>query len=116
MTYRPDIDGLRSVAVLLVLVFHFDLLSLGKAGFIGVDVFFVISGFLITSIIRHDLELGRFNFGSFLYRRVRRLYPALLATLIGALVAGWFLLLPYRFEELAKETALSLLYIVNFYF
>lgn len=116
MIYRPDIDGLRTLAVLLVLVFHFDLLAFGKAGFIGVDIFFVTSGFLITSIIRRDLELGRFNFGSFLYRRIRRLYPALLATLTMTLLAGWFLLLPHRFEELAKETFLSLLYVVNIYF
>lgn len=116
MTYRADIDGLRTVAVLLVLVFHFDLFAFGKAGFIGVDVFFVISGFLITAIIRNDLETGRFHFGDFLYRRVRRLYPALMATLLLTLVAGWFLFLPHRFAELAKETMLSLLYVINFYF
>jgi len=116
MTYRADIDGLRTVAVLLVLVFHFDLFALGKAGFIGVDVFFVISGFLITAIIRADLEVGRFHFGSFLYRRVRRLYPALLATLVLTLIAGWFLFLPHRYAELATQTLMSLLYVVNFYF
>lgn len=116
MHYRADIDGLRTVAVLLVLVFHFDLFDLGKAGFIGVDVFFVISGFLITAIIRKDLEAGHFHFGDFLYRRVRRLYPALMATLLLTLVAGWFLFLPFRFAELAKETMFSLLYVVNFYF
>ena len=116
MKYRADIDGLRTVAVLLVLVFHFDLFALGKAGFIGVDVFFVISGFLITSIIRTDLEAGRFHFGDFLYRRVRRLYPALMATLLLTLVAGWFLFLPHRFAELATETLWSLLYVVNVYF
>ncbi|MEO9576782.1 MAG: acyltransferase family protein [Tateyamaria sp.] len=116
MTYRADIDGLRTVAVLLVLVFHFDLFTLGKAGFIGVDVFFVISGFLIMAIIRKDLETGHFNFGEFLYRRIRRLYPALLATLLLTLVAGWLLFLPFRFVELAKETMFSLLYVVNFYY
>ncbi len=116
MKYRADVDGLRTVAVLLVLVFHFDLFALGKAGFIGVDVFFVISGFLITAIIRRDLEAGQFHFGTFLYRRVRRLYPALMATLLLTLVAGWFLFLPHRFTQLATETLLSLLYVVNFYF
>lgn len=116
MHYRADIDGLRTVAVLLVLVFHFDLFALGKAGFIGVDVFFVISGFLITAIIRADLEAGRFHFGDFLYRRIRRLYPALLATLSLTLIVGWFLFLPHRYAELATQTLLSLLYVVNFYF
>lgn len=116
MRYRADIDGLRTVAVMLVLVFHFDLFAVGKAGFIGVDVFFVISGFLITAIIRSDLEAERFNFGDFLYRRIRRLYPALMATLVLTLVAGGFLFLPHRFEELAEQTLWSLLYVVNFYF
>jgi len=116
MKYRPDIDGLRTVAVLLVLVFHFDLFALGKAGFIGVDVFFVISGFLITAIIRADLEADRFRFGMFLYRRIRRLYPALMATLILTLLAGWVLFLPHRFAELASQTFWSLAYVVNFYF
>ena len=116
MTYRPDIDGLRAIAVLLVLIFHFDLLGVGKAGFIGVDVFFVISGFLIASILVKDLENGQFHFGRFLYRRIRRLYPALLVTLGLTMVAGYWLFLPDRFEELARETVYSLLYVVNFHF
>ena len=116
MKYRADIDGLRAVAILLVVVFHFDLFSVGKAGFIGVDIFFVISGFLITSIIVQSLEENRFSFATFLYRRVRRLYPALLATLVFYLVAGAFLLLPDTFEELSLEALLSQLYVVNFYF
>lgn len=116
MSYRADIDGLRAIAVLLVLIFHFDLLGVGKAGFIGVDVFFVISGFLITSIIMKELENGQFHFGQFLYRRIRRLYPALLVTLGLSMVAGYWLFLPDRFEELAREIVYSLLYVVNFHF
>jgi len=116
MKYRPDIDGIRAVAILLVLVFHFDLFSAGKAGFIGVDVFFVISGFLISTIIVDDLENGRFHYGWFLYRRVRRLYPALVATLLLTMAAGYFLFLPTQFLELGVETLWSLLYAVNFYF
>lgn len=116
IAYRPDIDGLRTLAVMLVLVFHFNLFEMGKAGFIGVDIFFVISGFLITAIIRKDLDLGRFRIADFLYRRVRRLYPALMGTLVATLLVGTFLFFPYRLEELATETGLSLLYVVNFYF
>ena len=114
--YRADIDGLRAIAILLVTVFHFDLFSVGKAGFIGVDVFFAISGFLITSIIVRELERGDFSYGRFLYRRVRRLYPALTVTLALFLVAGSFLLLPDAFRELGRESVLSQLYVVNFYF
>ena len=99
MESRADIDGLRAVAILLVVVFHFDLFSVGKAGFIGVDIFFVISGFLITSIIVQSLEENRFSFATFLYRRVRRLYPALLATLVFYLVAGAFLLCPIHSRD-----------------
>ena len=114
--YRADIDGLRAIAILLVTVFHFDLFSVGKAGFIGVDVFFAISGFLITSIIVRELERGDFSYGRFLYRRVRRLYPAMTVTLALFLVAGSFLRLPDAFRELGRESVLSQLYVVNFYF
>lgn len=116
MKYRPDIDGLRAISILLVTVFHFNLLSLGKGGFIGVDIFFVISGFLITNIIVSDLEAGRFSLGHFYARRVKRLYPALLATLLLYLLAGYFLFLPPHFRELGMEALLSQLYVVNFYF
>ncbi|MEM1361678.1 MAG: acyltransferase family protein [Pseudomonadota bacterium] len=115
LRYRADIDGLRALAVLLVLIFHFDLAGFGSAGFIGVDVFFVISGFLITAIIQTELAEDRFRLGQFLYRRVRRLYPALLATILLTLAAGWVLFLPHEFRELATQTLWSLLYTINFY-
>jgi peptidoglycan/LPS O-acetylase OafA/YrhL len=114
--YRPDIDGLRAISILLVTIFHFDLLSLGKGGFIGVDIFFVISGFLITNIILSDLAEGRFTLGSFYARRVKRLYPALLTTLLLYLAAGYLLFLPDQFRELGVEALLSQLYVVNIYF
>ena len=66
MIYRRDIDGLRALAILLVTVFHFDLFSIGKAGFIGVDIFFVLSGFMITSIIVQSLSDGSFDIKDFL--------------------------------------------------
>jgi peptidoglycan/LPS O-acetylase OafA/YrhL len=85
--YRPDIDGLRAIAVLAVFVFHLNRRWL-PGGFFGVDIFFVISGYLITSIVRRDCEEGRFRFGRFYQRRIARLLPAFvavgLATLVGA--------------------------------
>lgn len=116
MSYRQDIDGLRAIAIALVVVFHFDLLGIGGSGFIGVDVFFVISGFLITGIIFRDLNEGQFSYSHFLYRRVRRLYPALVATLAIYFVVGWVLFFPDELLELALETAFSLVYTVNIYF
>lgn len=114
--YRVDIDGLRALAISLVIIFHFDIFSIGKAGFMGVDVFFVISGFLITGIISKALSNDTFSLSGFYYRRVRRLYPAMLTVLLLYLVAGYFFLLPDIYKELALESLLSQLYVVNFYF
>src|SRR6185437_10307764 len=101
-SYLPYIDGLRAVAVLLVLIFH----AFPKAlpgGFVGVDVFFVISGFLITGII-----LTRdFSFLGFYARRARRLFPALSLVILASLVAGWHLLTPAQFEELGRQVLAS---------
>jgi peptidoglycan/LPS O-acetylase OafA/YrhL len=98
--YRADIDGLRAIAVLAVLLFHGGLGCSG--GYVGVDVFFVISGFLITSLIWRDLETGRFSFATFWERRARRIIPAMAAAAIGTLIAGWFVLLPDDLESLGK--------------
>ncbi len=116
MSYRADIDGLRALAILLVVIFHFDIFEIGGGGFIGVDIFFVISGFLITGIIVKDLESGDFSLSTFYYRRVRRLYPAMLVTLLLYSAFGYFFFLPDDFAELAVEALLSQAYIVNFYF
>lgn len=97
--YRPDIDGLRAVAVLAVVGYHaFPSFFLG--GFIGVDVFFVISGFLITRIIQGGLDAGRFSVWDFYDRRIRRIFPALIVVLASVLVAGSMLLMPTEFKEL----------------
>jgi len=114
--YRADIDGLRAIAVMLVLVFHFDLFSLGKAGFIGVDVFFVISGFLITSIIKKQLDNNTFSLKNFYIKRVRRLAPPLVAVLLLTLLVGSFILLPTEFKELTTQVFFSQLYIANIFF
>ena len=116
MKYRADIDGLRAIAVLLVLVFHFDLFGLGQAGFIGVDVFFVISGYLISGIIWRDLEAGKFSLGHFYARRVRRLAPALIAVQFLVLGTAALVLLPNEVRDLAKESLATQLYVSNIYY
>lgn len=78
LTYRPEVDGLRAIAVVSVVLFHADI-ALFSGGFIGVDIFFVISGFLITSILLKDLQEDRFSIVRFYERRARRIAPALLA-------------------------------------
>ncbi len=100
--YRPDLDGLRALAVLGVVVFHANLGLPG--GFVGVDVFFVISGYLITKIILGDLEKGKFSMLDFWERRIRRIFPALAVVVLFCLVAGWFLLLPFGYLVLAQAT------------
>ena len=85
--YRPDIDGLRAVAVLAVVVFHAFPAAL-RGGFVGVDVFFVISGYLISGIIFQQLRAGRFSLATFYANRVRRIFPALLAMLLACAAAG----------------------------
>jgi len=104
--YRPDIDGLRALAVSSVVLFHaFPVLMPG--GFIGVDVFFVISGYLITSIILERLEAQRFSFAEFYARRVLRIFPALIIMLVTCLIVGWFVLVPYRYEQLGRRSLLA---------
>src|SRR4051794_40501284 len=91
-TYRPDIDGLRGVAILAVLLYHAFPASI-RGGFTGVDVFFVISGYLISNVIVSNLDARSFSFADFYARRVRRIFPALLVVLPTCFVAGWFVLL-----------------------
>lgn len=102
--YRPDIDGLRGVAVLSVIGFHV-FPSWVRGGFVGVDVFFVVSGYLITSIIIGGLAEQRFSFAGFYARRIRRIFPALIAVLAACYVYGWFNLYADDYEQLAKHIA-----------
>ena len=102
--YRADIDGLRAVAVLAVVVFH-AFPGLLPGGFVGVDVFFVISGFLISTIIVGNLEKGRFSIADFYARRVKRIFPALMVVLASCAVGGWFVLLPGEYAQLGKHIA-----------
>jgi peptidoglycan/LPS O-acetylase OafA/YrhL len=104
--YRPDIDGLRAIAVLSVIGFHAGVPGFG-GGFVGVDVFFVISGFLISSILFKSLQAGHFSFRDFYARRIRRIFPALIAVLIAVLAYGFFILLPSELKRLAEHVAAS---------
>lgn len=114
-TYRPEVDGLRSIAVISVLLFHAGFAPFG-GGFIGVDVFFVISGYLITQIIYADCERGKFRFVPFMARRVARLYPALMATLLLVMAAGFALFDPAQYKTLAASTASAFFSASNFLF
>jgi peptidoglycan/LPS O-acetylase OafA/YrhL len=113
--YRPDIDGLRAVAVLLVLAYH-GFPKLVPGGYVGVDVFFVISGYLITGIVLAPLQEGKFSFKDFYRRRIRRLYPALLIVLPACGIIGWFLLSPPAFAQLGKHIASSAAFVPNLTF
>jgi len=100
--YRPDVDGLRAIAVLSVLAFH-AFPRAAPGGFAGVDVFFVISGFLISGILFEALRAGHFSFIDFYRRRVRRIFPALILVLAASLGLGWMLLLPDEYRLLGKH-------------
>jgi peptidoglycan/LPS O-acetylase OafA/YrhL len=115
ITYRPEIDGLRAVAVLSVLLFHIGLPPF-SGGFVGVDVFFVISGYLITRNISADLLAGTFSFRQFYLARLRRLYPALLVTVGATLLFGALLFSPPHLAKLAASAVASLLTFSNLYF
>ncbi len=102
LKYRPDIDGLRAIAVLGVVFYHADLGFPG--GYVGVDVFFVISGYLITSLILKELKSGHFSMLNFWERRARRILPALAVLVAVVLAVGWFVMLPADYETLGKQT------------
>jgi hypothetical protein len=102
--YRPDIDGLRAVAVVSVVGFHAFPWRM-QGGFVGVDIFFVISGFLISTIIFENLDRQRFSFAEFYSRRVRRIFPALLAMLLACLLTGWLEMLADELVQLGKHVA-----------
>ena len=111
--YRPDIDGLRAIAVLSVVGFHV-FPEFIPGGFIGVDIFFVISGYLISTIIFESLEKNKFSLVDFYSRRIRRIFPALLTVLIACFVFGWFILLTDEYIQLGKHITGGAGFISNF--
>jgi peptidoglycan/LPS O-acetylase OafA/YrhL len=113
LEFRKDINGLRAYAVMAVLLYHFEMAGI-TGGYAGVDVFFVISGFLMTAIILPRVESGRFSLSGFYLARVRRILPALAVLCIAVLAFGWFFLAPYLYASLGKNAGASLLFISNF--
>ena len=113
--YRPDIDGLRAIAVGSVVAYH-AFPSFISGGFVGVDIFFVISGYLISSIILKSLDGGAFSFGDFFSRRVRRIFPALIVVLVASIGFGWFVMLADEYAQLGKHVAGGAAFVANFVF
>ncbi|MEN8774655.1 MAG: acyltransferase family protein [Akkermansiaceae bacterium] len=112
--YRPDVDGLRALAVIPVVLYH---AALGfPGGFVGVDIFFVISGYLITSIIMKEMIQGIFSMKAFWARRIKRILPAATVMVLFTLLAGALILLPYQFQDLGKASVAQTFMVSNFYF
>jgi peptidoglycan/LPS O-acetylase OafA/YrhL len=115
ISYRSDIDGLRALAILPVVLFH-AFPNLLPGGFIGVDIFFVISGYLITSILLKDIQAGNYSIKTFYARRVRRIFPALSVVLVFCLALGWVVLTAVEYRALGKHAAGGAGFIANFMF
>ncbi len=115
IAYRPDVDGLRAIAVLAVITFH-AFPNFIRGGFIGVDIFFVISGYLITNIILKKVLQGNFSFTDFYSRRIRRIFPALLLVTSFCLVFGWYILMKDEYQELGKQIAAGMGFVANILF
>ncbi len=121
LVYRPEIDGLRAIAVGVVILYHAQVSFNGKyifpGGFIGVDIFFVISGYLISKIIFYEINTtGSFSFNYFYERRIRRIIPVLLVVILFSTITSWFLLLPNEFLNFSKSAIYSIFFGSNFYF
>jgi peptidoglycan/LPS O-acetylase OafA/YrhL len=112
---RSDIDGLRAIAVLPIVLFHAGLPGV-SGGFVGVDIFFVISGYLITAIVLREIEEDRFTLAGFYKRRILRIFPALSVLLIVALALGATVLLPFELKELGKSAIAATMFVANLFF
>src|SRR3954451_21700384 len=115
MKYRPEIDGLRAVAVAPVILFHAGVQQI-SGGFLGVDLFFVISGFLITGIISREMHDGRFSFRAFYKRRARRILPMLLVVIACSAPFAWLFMGRGEFLIFARSALYVLLFVSNFFF
>jgi len=120
LKYRPEIDSLRAISVLGVIIYHSKIYFFGElffqGGYYGVDIFFVISGYLITSIIYEDLSKNNFSLKKFYVKRCRRIFPALIFTILISLLLSWYSVMPISFIEYAKSIIYSLIFVSNYYF
>ena len=115
LNYRPEIDGLRAVAVLSVILYHAEFELFG-GGFVGVDVFFVISGYLITSIIVNELQEDKFSLVNFYERRIRRIFPALFVVMLFCMLIAWLWFLPNDFKDYAQSQVAVSMFVSNLLF
>ena len=115
MKYRTDIDSLRAIAVLSVVLFHAGVPGI-TGGYVGVDIFFVISGYLITTLIWSDISAGKFSIARFYERRIRRIFPALFLVIAATLIGGLFILLPADLDELAASVVAATVFVSNIFF
>lgn len=113
--YRHEIDGLRAIAVLSVVLYHGSA-ELVPGGFVGVDIFFVLSGYLITRILMQDAKSGGISIAKFYARRIQRIFPALFFMLAGVCGVGWFLFLPDTYVQTAESMTAAVLWVANWYF
>ena len=121
IAYRPDLDGLRGFAIIIALIYHAEFFIDGKhllsGGYLGVDIFFVISGYLISSIIIEELRINKnFSYSNFYERRVRRLIPALFTVLIFTSIFSYKFLIPIQYKEDLYSSIFSIFFISNFFF
>ena len=118
--YSPEIDSLRAIAVISVIIYHAKIYFFGYSllpgGYFGVDIFFVISGYLITSKIFFDLKDNKFFFNSFYLKRARRILPALFFTIFISFVFSWFSLMPNQFIDFAKSSLFTIGFVSNYFF
>ena len=115
INYKPEIDCLRAIAVFLVILFHFELFIV-TGGFIGVDIFFVISGYLITNLVIKDVINNKFSLTEFYSRRIRRIVPALYSTIFIVIILCYFILSPDHFNRISKSGISAATAYSNFFF
>ncbi len=113
--YRPDIDGLRAIAILAVVLYHAGVPGV-TGGFVGVDMFFVITGYLIAQYVWHEVQRGTFSAAGFMERRIRRIFPALIVMLAVVTVISFFLLLPTQLKGYASSLISAAGFVSNTYF
>jgi peptidoglycan/LPS O-acetylase OafA/YrhL len=115
MKYRADIDGLRALAVIPVVFYHLDVARF-SGGFVGVDIFFVISGFLISTILCGEMQAGTYNIVKFYERRIRRIFPALFSVLAATMIGAWYLYLPAQFTEFSRSVVAAAFFVSNIFY